>query len=140
MVLKHIDVESALRLVAERRIEEAMREGKFDHLPGMGQPIELEPLPADENARLMWWTLKILRHNGVIPDEVRWRKTIDVLREHLDRARTEAGVRSGVAQINVLVQKVNAMAATAFTHTLVPLCEAEELDRFRSRTTPASPA
>jgi hypothetical protein len=42
MSLKNIDIESALRRVADRRIEEAMREGKFDNLPGRGQPLDLE--------------------------------------------------------------------------------------------------
>ncbi len=34
MSFKHLDVENALRRVADRKIEEAMREGKFDNLPG----------------------------------------------------------------------------------------------------------
>ena len=63
MSLKHIDLDSALRRVAERPIKEAMREGKFDNLAGAGQPLELEPMPAEENARLTWWCLRILRNN-----------------------------------------------------------------------------
>ena len=34
MSFKNVDIESALRRLAERRIEEAMREGKFDNLAG----------------------------------------------------------------------------------------------------------
>jgi hypothetical protein len=55
MSLKHVDFESAFRRIAECRIAEAMEEGKFDNLPGKGEPLELEPLPAEENARMMWW-------------------------------------------------------------------------------------
>lgn len=55
MSLKHVDMEAALRRLAEKRIEDAMEEGKFDNLPGRGKPLDLEPLPADENARMMWW-------------------------------------------------------------------------------------
>ena len=54
MSLKDVDLENALRRLAERRIEEAMREGKFDNLPGMGQPLEPDPMPAEENARMTW--------------------------------------------------------------------------------------
>ncbi len=54
MRFTHIDIESALRRVADRKIEEAMGEGKFDNLPGKGLPLELEPIPADENARMTW--------------------------------------------------------------------------------------
>ncbi|MDQ3439400.1 MAG: DUF1992 domain-containing protein, partial [Planctomycetota bacterium] len=35
-----------------------MKEGKFDNLAGKGEPIELEPAPAEENARLTWWALR----------------------------------------------------------------------------------
>ncbi|MDW8263284.1 MAG: DUF1992 domain-containing protein, partial [Phycisphaerales bacterium] len=63
MLSRHLDVESVLRRVAERRIEEAMRAGKFDNLPGAGRPLELEPIPPGEEARLRWWALRILRQN-----------------------------------------------------------------------------
>ena len=79
MSLKHVDLESALRRLADRRIEEAMREGKFDNLPGAGKPLELEPMPADENARMTWWMLRILKNNNFTPDEIRWRKAVDRL-------------------------------------------------------------
>ena len=62
--LKNMDMESVLRRLAERRIEDAMKEGKFDNLPGAGRPLELEPMPADEGARLVWWTVRILRQTG----------------------------------------------------------------------------
>src|SRR5439155_8100542 len=51
MLLHHIDLASALRRLAEKRIEEAMKEGKFDNLAGAGKPLNLEPMPADEGAR-----------------------------------------------------------------------------------------
>jgi hypothetical protein len=40
----------AIAFVAERKIEEALAEGQFDNLPGMGKPLELEDtshLPPD---------------------------------------------------------------------------------------------
>ena len=59
MSLKDVDFDSAFRRLADKRVEEAIRDGKFDNLPGKGRPIDLEPLPANENARLLWWALKI---------------------------------------------------------------------------------
>jgi hypothetical protein len=132
MSLKHVDMESAMRRLADRRIEEAMREGKFDNLPGRGQPIELEPIPTDENARLTWWALKILRQNDVIPEEVTWRKAIDHLRERLARASDEHTVRKVVAQINALVHRINTLGTNALPGTVVPLFEATEVEKFRA--------
>ncbi len=122
-----------MRRLAERRIEEAMREGKFDNLPGTGLPIELEPIPADENARLTWWALKILRQNDVIPEEVTWRKALDHLRERLSHAQSESTVRSAVAKINELVRRINTLGTNALPGTVAGLSEEAELEAFRAR-------
>ncbi len=83
MSLKHVDMSAALRTLGERRIEEAIREGKFDNLAGKGQPIDLEDMPADEGTRMTWWMLRILKSNDFVPDEVRMRKALDGLRASL---------------------------------------------------------
>lgn len=133
MALKDVDLESALRRLAERRIEEAMREGKFDNLPGAGQPIELEPLPADENARAMWWALKVLRQNNVVPEEVRWRKMIDQLKARLAGARDESSVRSLVAQINGLVRQLNNLGTNAINLGVGAVSLEDALANFHRR-------
>src|SRR4029453_13599726 len=89
MLFKHIDMEAALRRLAERRIEDAMKDGKFDNLPGAGRPIELDPVPLGENARANGWGRGTLRNNDFIPEEVRWRKTLDRLKAELHAADTE---------------------------------------------------
>src|SRR3954464_13243384 len=113
MSLKHIDLESALRRLADKRIEDAMREGKFENLEGAGKPLDLEPMPADENARMTWWAIRILRQNDVTPDEIRWRKMVDGLKEQLARTADERRVRGLVTQINELVLKINTLGTNA---------------------------
>ncbi|HSI33970.1 MAG: DnaJ family domain-containing protein [Phycisphaerae bacterium] len=61
------DIGGALRRLAEHRIEQAMREGKFDNLSGAGQPVDLDSMPVDENARMIWWALKIMRQDDPPP-------------------------------------------------------------------------
>jgi hypothetical protein len=80
MSLKHIDMESAIRRLADKRIEDAMKEGKFDNLAGAGQPLDLEPMPAEENARMVWWTVRLLRQNGCTDLAVKWSKSADTTR------------------------------------------------------------
>ena len=83
-----------------------MREGKFDNLPGKGKPLDLEPMPADENARLTWWAIRLLKQNDFTPDEVRLRKQIDMLRDELAVAKTEQ-------RVVFLVTAINAARATS---------------------------
>lgn len=133
MSLKHIDIELALRRLAEKRIEDAMQEGKFENLRGAGRPIELEPMPADENARLTWWALRILRQNDITPDEIVWRKHLDTLRERLAAATSEKDVRAIVGQINLLVYKLNTLGTNAIQGGVAGVSLDDELRRFHER-------
>src|SRR5687768_3260900 len=121
MSLKHVDLESALRRLADRRIEEAMREGKFDNLPGAGKPLDLEPMPADENARMTWWMLRIMKGANFTPEEVRWRRQIDGLKDELARATTEKRVEVLVKSINALVHQLNTMGTNAINIAVAPV-------------------
>ena len=136
MSLKDVDFDSAFRRLADKRIEDAIKEGKFDNLPGKGQPIDLEPLPADENTRMLWWALKIMRQNEFTPDEVRWRKSIEIMKEQLARVSDEEGLRLLVARINTLVHKLHTLGTNAMNSAsaIVPVSFERELAKLRLRS------
>jgi predicted component of type VI protein secretion system len=119
--LKNVDIESALRRIADRRIEEAMKQGKFDNLKGMGEPLDLEPMPAEENARMTWWMLRILKRNDFTPDEVRLRKRIEQLKSLLKTVRNPRQLSARVAQINTLVKKLNTLGTNAINLPVTPV-------------------
>jgi len=133
MGLNNIDITAAMRRLAERRIEEAMREGKFDNLEGAGKPLELEDMPADENTRMTWWAIRILRQNDVIPDEIRWRKALDHLRGALATVRDESRLAHVVRQINDLVHKINTLGTNAMKEPVAPVDLESERARLRGR-------
>jgi hypothetical protein len=133
MSLKNVDIESAVRRLADRRIEDAMREGKFDNLPGKGKPLELEPMPAEENTRLMWWALRLMKQNDVTPDEVRLRKQIDLLRDELAVAKTEQRVVFLVTALNAAVRNLNTLGTNAINTPVAPVSLEAERKRFRER-------
>lgn len=57
---------SAIALIAERRITEAMAEGLFDNLPGRGRPLALEDLShLAPEVRLAY---TILKNSGFLED------------------------------------------------------------------------
>jgi hypothetical protein len=131
MSLKHVDISSALRRLADRRIEEAMKEGKFDNLAGVGKPLDLEPMPADEDARLTWWAIRILKQNDFTPHEIQWRKMVDGLKSQLEQSRDEMRVRKLVRQINELVHRINTLGTNALKTGVVGVSLDEELARIR---------
>jgi hypothetical protein len=138
MSLKNVDIESALRRLADRRIEDAMREGKFDNLPGNGKPLDLEPMPAEENARLMWWAIRLMKNNDVTPDEVRLRKQIDLLRDELAVAKTERRVVFLCTAINAAVKNLNTLGTNAINSPVAPVSLEAERQRFLERLAAAA--
>jgi hypothetical protein len=133
MSLKHVDMEAAMRRLADRRIEEAMREGKFDNLAGKGKPLNLEPMPADENARLMWWAIRLMKNADYTPDEVRIRKQIERLKDELPKATTDAKVVALVTAINAAVRNLNTLGTNAINSPVAPVSLELERQRFRER-------
>jgi hypothetical protein len=131
MGFKDVDIAAALTRLAERRIEEAINAGKFDNLPGMGEPIEIDEAPADEKARELWWALRLLKQNDFVPEEVRWRKTIDGLKASLHNASEESAVRHLCGQINALVHKLNTLGTNAINIAVNGVDVDEELRKRR---------
>lgn len=132
-MLKNIDMEAAMRRLAERKIEAAIEEGKFANLEGAGKPLDLEPPPADENARMLWWALKLFRQNDVIPDEVRYRKTVESIRVTLATATSEEQVVARVGAMNELIRKINTMGTNAIRSTLTIVDVDAAVAQWRTR-------
>lgn len=67
--------------VAEERIQEALRRGAFDHLPGSGKPLDLYDdrlVPAEVRI-----AFRILKNAGYVPPEVLERREIAELEAKL---------------------------------------------------------
>jgi hypothetical protein len=52
----------AIQIIADDKIRAAIARGEFDHLPGLGQPLDFEDFD-DPN----WWLRRKLREEGVRP-------------------------------------------------------------------------
>jgi len=91
--------------LAEQRIQEAMKNGEFENLPGKGKPIQLEDLSnVPEELRLAY---KVLKNAGFLPPEVellREIKTVEDLLEHMEEE--EHKVRQ-IRRLNYLIMKLN---------------------------------
>jgi DnaJ homologue, subfamily C, member 28, conserved domain len=115
MRMTNIDMEAAIRLIAERRIEQAIEEGKFENLAGAGKPLDLEPIPADESARMIWWALHILKQSGFVPDEVVLRREIEQLKGQIVEESDVARRVQMTRMLNDLIRRHNTMGTNAMT-------------------------
>src|SRR3954447_17242019 len=121
MSLKHVDLEPALRRLADRRIERAMLKGKSDSRAGAGKPLDWEPMPADENARMTWWMLRILKGADFTPDEIRLRRQIESLKGELASAATAARGEALRTSVNGLVHQLNTLGTKAIHIAVSPV-------------------
>ena len=71
--------------IAERKIQEAIEEGKFDNLPGKGKPLVFDDDPATPPHLRM--ANKVLKNAGVLPDWVQVQKDIVSEREEAAKQR-----------------------------------------------------
>lgn len=69
-----------ITLIAERKIQEAIEQGKFDNLPGKGQPLRLtEDLQTPLHLRTAH---RVLKNAGVLPE---WMQALQDLRADRER-------------------------------------------------------
>lgn len=106
----------------ERRISQARRDGEFDNLPGEGKPLDLKEPDSDSDN---WLSLKILKSSGFVTDEVRYRKQIEELKEHLESASSSAQGKRLIREINDVIRKLNTMGTNIKPTDIAPLSEDE---------------
>ncbi|UQZ36553.1 DUF1992 domain-containing protein [Paenibacillus sp. PK3_47] len=82
-----------LSWLAEQRIQESMRNGEFDHLPGHGKPLELEDLSGvPEDLRM---SFKIMKNAGLLPEEITLRKECVTLEQLISACHKSGNRDSG---------------------------------------------
>ena len=102
--------------VAEERIQEAMRKGAFDDLPGAGKPLELDDdrlVPAEVRV-----AYRILKNVGYVPPEVLQRREIADLEALLpslgEEERTRALLKLQLLRTRLGAQRSRTLHANAY--------------------------
>jgi hypothetical protein len=105
--------------VAEERIQEAMRRGAFDNLPGAGRPLEFDDdLLVPPELRV---ANRILRNAGCVPPELLERREMAEIEASLPHLDDEARKRA-VAKLAVMRTRLGPRRGRALS-----------LDRFYER-------
>jgi len=91
--------------LAEKRIEEALRRGEFDNLPGAGKPLKLEDDSAiPEDLRMAY---RLLKSNGFIPPEIEDLKELIKLKDLIGTTSDEEEKSKRAKELNFKLLKVN---------------------------------
>jgi hypothetical protein len=104
------------KLIAERKIQEAIEEGAFDDLEGAGEPLDLSEDPFVDPADRMAY--RLLKNNGFAPD---WIEEAKELEAEARRLRAEGIMPKGsyqdrVAALNHRIELFNLKAPSVRLH------------------------
>ncbi|GAY76928.1 DnaJ family domain-containing protein [Sporolactobacillus inulinus] len=105
--------------MAEEKIQEGLKQGAFDHLPGKGKPLVLDDLSAVPKELRAGYTL--LKNAGMLPEELQIRKEMVTLSDLLkccedekERARLTQELRYKRLKFNQLMEKRTLRHSSAF--------------------------
>lgn len=111
-------------LWVDMQIQQAMRRGEFDDLPGAGKPIAGLDRPHDPD----WWVKRLIereRITGVLPPALALRKEHAEMDAILDRVTTPDGVRAAVTEFNARVVEARRQLQGG-PPVVTPLLDADE--------------
>lgn len=95
---------SVFAIIAENRILEAEKNGVFENLPGMGQPLDLaDDSAVPQDLRMAW---KILKNAGCLPPEIEERKEIARLTDLLANCKDEAKMHAAEKKARFLLERL----------------------------------
>ena len=119
----------AIAFVAERKIQEALRNGEFDRLPGAGKPLEMEDLSHLPPESRMAYT--ILKNSGFVDMPQDMRRPLSPDRE-LTRTSPEEGTTHGrLRKLDVLAHRLR--RARGQQDFLPPILDSLYLDKLLKR-------
>ena len=95
------------RLIAERKIAEAMEEGAFDHLEGAGKPLDLSENPFEDPADRL--AHRLLKNNGFAPAWIEEAREIEAesRRLHTPDPDSKGDFQTRVAALNRRILSFN---------------------------------
>jgi hypothetical protein len=103
----------AFRLIAERKIVEAMERGEFDDLPGKGKPLLFDDDPLESPQQRL--ANKILKNAGVEPIEISLRRELADLKREYERAKKAEDRQRLMKEIRWMILRLNLMQKSAMS-------------------------
>jgi hypothetical protein len=114
------------------QIQEAMKRGDFDNLPGAGKPIKNLGAQHDPD----WWVKQLIEREkvtGVLPPALQLRKDDAELDAKLDRHTAESEVRRELEEFNARVLKARYTPVDGPPLVTMPRDLEAEVDAWRGR-------
>ena len=120
----------AWKLIAESKIEQAIREGEFDNLPGFGQPLSFDPAQMDEH----WWLKQKARRENlnVLPPAMVLKREVQKASERIMKLDDEPTVRKELARLNGFIIAANLKILWGPPSEVLPMNEEAYIKQWKA--------
>lgn len=116
--------------IVEERIQQSMRNGDFQNLPGAGKPLKADDLSRiPEELRLAY---RILKNADCLPPELDLKKEIIRAEMLLESLTDEKQRYQAIKKLNFLIMKLNTLRKGSVTFEVPQKYEGRILDRLAS--------
>lgn len=94
-------------IIAEEKIKQAMKDGEFDRLPGMGKPLKLDDMSGvPENLRMAY---RIMKNAGYTEEETDLRKELMTIEDLIKKCDNDSERQSLQKQLNEKLLRFNCL-------------------------------
>jgi hypothetical protein len=92
-------------IIAEEKIKQAIKDGEFDRLPGMGKPLKLDDLSGiPEDLRMAY---RIMKNAGYTEEETNLRKELMTIEDLIKKCDDDSERQSLQKQLNEKLLRFN---------------------------------
>jgi hypothetical protein len=114
--------------IVEERIQQSIKKGEFDGLPGAGKPLALEDFSnVPEDLRLAF---KILKNADCVPPEIEIKKEILQTETLLEQVTDLKERYKTIKKLNFLIMKLNASRSGSVLFEIHQKYESKLVDRM----------
>jgi hypothetical protein len=114
--------------IVEERIQQSIRNGEFNNLPGEGQPLKADDFSRiPEDLRLAY---RILKNADCVPPEIDIKKEIIRTETLLERQIDEKQRYQTIRKLNFLIMKLNTMRKGRVSFEIPQKYENQIVDRI----------
>ncbi|MFN3480521.1 MAG: DnaJ family domain-containing protein [Thermodesulfovibrionales bacterium] len=114
--------------IAERKIQEAMKNGEFDNLPNHGKPLDLnDDIHVPQDLRMAY---RVLKNAGCLPPELELRNEIISLRMMIDSLDDDRERTKKIRELNFKILRLNELRKRPFNLEDFPEYESKIIDKF----------
>ncbi len=123
----------AWQLIADAKIEQAIRDGQFENLDGFGKPLDIDLSTMDD----FWWLKEKAKREqlNLLPPAMILKREVEQETQEILNLEDEQAVRQRVRKINRTIIAANMKILWGPPSQVMPINETQFVQKWKTRST-----